>query len=66
MAAEKPVEARVKEIIVEQLGVNADQVTPDAKFIEDSNYFCRVFLVLFGSENNWNDHKIKGVRVRLF
>jgi len=35
MAAEKPVEARVKEIIVEQLGVNADQVTPDAKFIED-------------------------------
>ena len=35
MAAEKSVEARVKEIIVEQLGVNADQVTPDAKFIED-------------------------------
>ena len=35
MAAEKSVEARVKEIIVEQLGVNADQVTPEAKFIED-------------------------------
>ena len=35
MAAEKTVEARVKEIIVEQLGVNADQVTADAKFIED-------------------------------
>jgi acyl carrier protein len=35
MAAEKSVEVRVKEIIVEQLGVNADQVTPDAKFIED-------------------------------
>ena len=35
MASEKSVEARVKEIIVEQLGVNADQVTPDAKFIED-------------------------------
>ena len=33
--AEKTIEERVKEIIVEQLGVNADQVTPDAKFIED-------------------------------
>ena len=33
--AEKSIEQRVKEIIVEQLGVNADQVTPDAKFIED-------------------------------
>ncbi len=28
-------EDKVKEIIVEQLGVNAEQVTPDAKFIED-------------------------------
>lgn len=27
--------AKVKEIIVEQLGVNADQVTDDASFIED-------------------------------
>ncbi len=35
MAAEKSTEQRVREIIVEQLGVNADQVTPDAKFIED-------------------------------
>jgi acyl carrier protein len=35
MAAEKTTEQRVKEIIVEQLGVNADQVTADAKFIED-------------------------------
>jgi len=26
---------KVKEIIVEQLGVNADQVTPEASFIED-------------------------------
>ncbi len=26
---------RVKEIIVEQLGVNEDQVVPPAKFIED-------------------------------
>ena len=33
--AEKTTEQRVKEIIVEQLGVNADQVTSDAKFIED-------------------------------
>ena len=28
-------EDKVKEIIVEQLGVNADQVTPTASFIED-------------------------------
>ena len=35
MAAEKTTEQRVKEIIVEQLGVNSDQVTPEAKFIED-------------------------------
>jgi acyl carrier protein len=28
-------EAKVKEIIVEQLGVNADQVTREAKMIED-------------------------------
>jgi acyl carrier protein len=33
--AEKSIEQRVKEIIVEQLGVNADQVTAEAKFIED-------------------------------
>lgn len=33
--ADKTTEQRVKEIIVEQLGVNADQVTPEAKFIED-------------------------------
>ena len=33
--AEKTIEQRVKEIIVEQLGVNPDQVTPEAKFIED-------------------------------
>jgi acyl carrier protein len=29
------VEQRVKEIIVEQLGVNPDQVTPTASLIED-------------------------------
>ena len=33
--AEKTIEQRVKDIIVEQLGVNPDQVTPEAKFIED-------------------------------
>jgi acyl carrier protein len=31
----KPVEERVKEIICEQLGVEVDEVTPTAKFIED-------------------------------
>ena len=35
MAAEKSIEERVKGIIVEQLGVTEDQVTPEAKFIED-------------------------------
>ena len=33
--ADKTIEQRVKNIIVEQLGVNVDQVTPEAKFIED-------------------------------
>ena len=33
--SEKSIEQRVKDIIVEQLGVNADQVTAEAKFIED-------------------------------
>jgi len=33
--AEKSVEQRVREIIVEQMDVNPDQVTLDAKFIED-------------------------------
>lgn len=28
-------EDKVRDIIVEQLGVNADQVTPEASFIED-------------------------------
>jgi len=31
----KPMEAKVIDIIVEQLGVEKEQVTPDAKFIED-------------------------------
>ena len=29
------VEERVKSIIVEQLGVDADEVTPEASFVED-------------------------------
>lgn len=33
--AEKNIEQRVNEIIVEQLGVKPDQVTSEAKFIED-------------------------------
>lgn len=33
--AEKSIEEKVRDIIVEQLGVSADQVTPEAKFIED-------------------------------
>ncbi|MBM3877780.1 MAG: acyl carrier protein [Verrucomicrobia bacterium] len=35
MAAEKTIEQRVKAIIVENLSVKEDQVTSDAKFIED-------------------------------
>ena len=33
--ADKPIEEKVKDIIVEQLGVNPEQVTPQASFIED-------------------------------
>lgn len=33
--SEKSIQDRVKDIIVDQLGVNADQVTPEAKFVED-------------------------------
>jgi acyl carrier protein len=33
--SEKSIEDSVKDIIVEQLGVNADQVNPGAKFVED-------------------------------
>ena len=33
--SDKSVEERVKEIIVEQLGVTTEQVTPQASFIED-------------------------------
>jgi acyl carrier protein len=33
--SDKSIEDRVKDIIVEQLGVSAEQVTPEAKFVED-------------------------------
>ena len=33
--SDKSIESRVKDIIVDQLGVNGDQVTPEAKFVED-------------------------------
>ncbi len=33
--SEKSTEERVKEIIVRELGVNEEQVTPEARFIED-------------------------------
>jgi acyl carrier protein len=32
---DKPIDQRVKDIVVEQLGVKPEQVTPQAKFIED-------------------------------
>ena len=55
--SEKSVQDRVKEIIVEQLGVNPDQVAPEAKFIEDlgADSLDTVELVMafeeeFGSE----------------
>ena len=34
--ADKPIDQRVKDIIVEQLGVKPDQVTPEAKFVKIS------------------------------
>ncbi len=33
--SEKSIEEKVKDIIVEQLGVNAEQVIPSASFIDD-------------------------------
>ena len=35
LMSDKSIETRVKDIIVDQLGVNADQVTIEAKFVED-------------------------------
>ena len=33
--SDKSIAERIKDIIVEQLGVNAEQINPGAKFIED-------------------------------
>ncbi len=33
--SDKPIDQRVRDIVVEQLGVKPEQVTPQAKFIED-------------------------------
>jgi acyl carrier protein len=33
--SDKSIEEKVRDIIVDQLGVNAEQVVPEAKFIED-------------------------------
>ena len=35
MSDETSTEDRIKKIVVDQLGGNADQITPEAKFIED-------------------------------
>jgi len=35
MAEQKPIEQRVKEIIVNQLNVNEEQITPTASFLDD-------------------------------
>ena len=35
MSEEISIEDRIKNIVVDQLGVKGDQVTPEAKFIED-------------------------------
>ena len=55
--ADQSIEERVKKIIVDQLGVKPEQVTPDAKFIEDlgADSLDTVELVMaleeeFGSE----------------
>ena len=51
--AEKSIEQKVKDIIVERLDVNPDQVTPDAKFIEDlgADSLDTVELVMALEEN---------------
>lgn len=55
--SDQSIEQKIKKIIVEQLGVNEDQVTPEAKFIEDlgADSLDTVELVMaleeeFGSE----------------
>jgi acyl carrier protein len=55
--AEKSIEQRVKDIIVEQLGVKPEQVTPEAKFIEDlgANSLDTVELVMALEEEFGNE-----------
>ena len=55
--AEKTIEERVKAIIVEQLNVNPDQVTSEAKFIEDlgADSLDTVELVMALEENFGNE-----------
>ena len=62
MSEEISIEDRIKKIVVEQLGVNADQVTPEAKFIEDlgADSLDTVELVMaleeeFGNEIKYED-----------
>ena len=64
------VEDRVKNIIVEQLGVDAEEVTPDASFVEDlgADSLDTVELIMafeeeFGVEISDDDaEKIRKVR----
>ena len=64
------VEDRVKSIIVEQLGVDAEEVTPDASFVEDlgADSLDTVELIMafeeeFGVEISDDDaEKIRKVR----
>ena len=64
------VDERVKSIIVEQLGVDADEVTPDASFVEDlgADSLDTVELIMafeeeFGVENSDDEaEKIRKVR----
>ena len=58
--ADKTIEQRVKDIIVNQLGVNEDQVTPEASFTEDlgADSLDQVELVM-AFEEEFSD-EIKG------
>lgn len=43
------IEKRVKEIIVEQLGVNESEVNPEAKFVDDLGADSRFSRTRYGS-----------------
>ena len=57
MSEEKSLEERIKEIIVTNLNVKADQVTPEAKFIEDlgADSLATVELVMALEEEFGNE-----------